>query len=220
MSEETALWERQWWDTNASFHAFSVYYFPQQPQRSVDKAYRRAKPKNLKGNKRDTRKAARVWRQWAQGRTNKGDKVKGGKTWQERMAAWDSKIARDIAKQEQEKKERQVQNWKTLADAAFGKLIQQWTIYQPSPNVKISELTLATSRLYELMTEVYGMGEIPTLNGHAPHNGKLSRIAEDIGEEDNSPPLTTGEKLAAVARIFAEAEEREQAQDKHGETSP
>lgn len=88
------LWERQTWDTAASFRSFN-YYLAQKPPRSVDESYRlwladkypHKRPINA------TKRAAKAWRAWSRGQTPKGIPIPDTKTWQQRAAAYDDYLA-------------------------------------------------------------------------------------------------------------------------------
>ena len=86
------LWERQKWDTDASFRYFQTYYLSQTPTRSVGKAYRNARLE--KGVKEDKQKSAPgAWQNWAQAKNYKGKKIKNAATWAERANAYNDHLA-------------------------------------------------------------------------------------------------------------------------------
>ena len=107
MTDEHNPWERQPWDTSASFRAFRLY-LEQDAPRSVDAACR-----THKGYEGDTKKrATRVWRNWSQGKDPKGDPIPNAQPWAKRAEAWDDHLAaQDILKWEQRRAEQREREW-------------------------------------------------------------------------------------------------------------
>ncbi len=86
------LWERQAWDTQASFNHFHRYYLSQEPPRSVGKAFRNMRAD--KGIKEDKQKGAPgSWRNWSQAKNRKDKKIKNAIGWSERAMAYDDFLA-------------------------------------------------------------------------------------------------------------------------------
>lgn len=97
MDEQAALWERQPWDTDASFARFHTYYLAQERPRSIDEAYRRHYAE-LRGlpmghNQVTEKRAPGQWRRWARGQNGKGQPIPGAKSWEARAAAYDDHLA-------------------------------------------------------------------------------------------------------------------------------
>lgn len=116
MGDALALWERQRWDTDASFARFHEYYLSQEQPRSIDDAYRHyyAAARGLQvGHKRVTQKRAPgQWRRWARGQNGKGKPIPGAKTWEERAAAYDNYLAElDRLKWQQRHRQLREQDW-------------------------------------------------------------------------------------------------------------
>ncbi|MDI6769751.1 MAG: hypothetical protein QMD04_08750 [Anaerolineales bacterium] len=85
-------WEMQPWDTPGSFRAFREFYLAQEPPRSVNEAYRRAR---LKRGILETRSkvAPGRWQYWSRGQDNDGKPIPGALSWQDRANAWDKHLA-------------------------------------------------------------------------------------------------------------------------------
>jgi len=87
------LWERQPWDTAASFDRFHRFYLPQERPRSVVEAYRRYRQTTGKDPAK-IRQAPGGWNNWAAGRDSKGQPIEGAKTWEQRAQAYDDHLAK------------------------------------------------------------------------------------------------------------------------------
>ncbi len=86
MAKKKELWERQKWDTPASFKAFARYLSQEVP-RTVNKAWRDSEKA---GGKEVVKKNANSrWRNWSNAINRKGKKFKGAYTWLERANAYD-----------------------------------------------------------------------------------------------------------------------------------
>ena len=95
-SNKKKLWERQEWDTGASFNSFHNYYLPQKPPRSLVKAYKTYREsKGIKKGK--IKQASGTWRKWAAGRNSADKKIRGSITWKKRaLALNDNFAAQDV----------------------------------------------------------------------------------------------------------------------------
>lgn len=104
MAKKKQLWERQPWDTQASFNYFHTYYLSQVPPRSVNKAYRMAQAD--KGKTVDRKlEASRGWRNWSMGLNYSRKEIKGAVSWAERAFAFDEFCAANNIDQWIEKRE-------------------------------------------------------------------------------------------------------------------
>ncbi len=81
------LWERQKWDTQASFKAFHKFYLSQDAPRTVNRGYQDHQ-KSI-GKKQVKKNAPGRWRNWSNGLTLKGKKIRGAYTWLDRANAYD-----------------------------------------------------------------------------------------------------------------------------------
>lgn len=79
------IWERQEFDTEASFNAFHKYYLSQEPPRSVDEAYRRWYANRHGAGTEQGRIAPGIWRGWAWPKDNP--------SWGNRAQAFDDHLA-------------------------------------------------------------------------------------------------------------------------------
>lgn len=91
-------WERQPWDTNASYAAFHNYYLVLETEkRSTARAYRHYRQDHGHTPKGRGRQANAQWTKWAAGLNYRGKKPKGSAyenslTWAERAAAYDAVV--------------------------------------------------------------------------------------------------------------------------------
>lgn len=125
------LWERQPWDTDASFHAFHSYYLPQEPPRSLPEAYRQYRREKGAKEASKIKRAPGNWERWAYGKNSKGIYVPGAYAWVERAAAYDSYLAaqdRDVW--EERRRELRQLDWE------FGQKLRELAerILEASPN--------------------------------------------------------------------------------------
>lgn len=86
-SDRRPLWERQPWDTQASFAAFQ-FYLEQEPSRSMLVAYRNYQYKKGK-NPANFKQAPGSWKQWASAQDADAKPIDGAATWAQRAQAWD-----------------------------------------------------------------------------------------------------------------------------------
>lgn len=92
MAKKKELWERQSWDTQASFSRFHKYYLSQASPRSLNKAYRRYRTDT--GQKQDRKKeASAAWRNWFRGKNYRGKGITGAIGWAKRATAFDDYCA-------------------------------------------------------------------------------------------------------------------------------
>lgn len=91
------LWERQPWDTAASFDRFHRFYLPQERPRALDEAYHDylAERRGLqKGAKEVTSKRAPgQWQRWFRAQDGAGQPIDGAKSWEQRAQAYDDHLA-------------------------------------------------------------------------------------------------------------------------------
>lgn len=85
-----SIWEKQPYDTSASFDAFHRYYLSQDPPRSVEKAYRLAyaDKHGLSPKEVQKKQASGTWKKWAWPK-GKPEAL----TWQQRAQAFDDHLA-------------------------------------------------------------------------------------------------------------------------------
>lgn len=97
---EGNVWERQEYDTDASWLAFSEHYLPQQPPRSVNAAFR-----TYRGLDGDTNKTANgYFRQWSRGHDKEDQPIPDSLMWEERASAYDAYVSAErAAKRDQAK---------------------------------------------------------------------------------------------------------------------
>lgn len=114
--KKTPLWERQEWDSRASFNYFHKYYLSQIAPRSLNKAYRMAR--SDKGIKEASNKhAPGAWKNWHTAKNYSGKSIKGAVGWLDRANAWDDHCAKhDIDQWEKRRKEVREQDWKIGKD--------------------------------------------------------------------------------------------------------
>lgn len=104
MVKKKQLWERQEWDSRASFQYFHTYYLSQIAPRSLDKAYRNYRED--KGEKPGSKKdATPAWRNWFQAKNYSGKKIKNAVGWTGRAEAFDDWCAENNIDQWIERRE-------------------------------------------------------------------------------------------------------------------
>lgn len=110
-AKKKKLWERQEWDTGASFKAFHNYYLPQFPPRSLVKAYKIYR-ESKGADKGKIKQASGTWRKWAVGRNSADKKIRGSIAWKKRAAALDDYFAaQDIDKWEERRDQVRQDDW-------------------------------------------------------------------------------------------------------------
>lgn len=91
-------WQKQEWETDGAFRAFSRFYLVQEPPRSVSAAYREYRRDKLarQGKSPDQirqsvagKAASGTWRRWSMAQNTNYDRLPGSLTWQERAALYD-----------------------------------------------------------------------------------------------------------------------------------
>lgn len=92
MGEQAALWERQSWDTDASFACFQIWLLQDARPRSLDAAYREYVGRERYANGTLIRASDHA-RRWYQAKNGKGRPIEGAKTWEARAAAYDDHLA-------------------------------------------------------------------------------------------------------------------------------
>jgi len=92
VEEERPFWERQPWDTQASFERFHRFYLAQESPRSLNEAYRRYRSETGQKPARGI-EAPGSWRQWFRGQNSGGKRIPGALTWEERADAYDDHVA-------------------------------------------------------------------------------------------------------------------------------
>lgn len=190
---EGDLWEQQWWDTPTGFNAFLMYYFPQTPPRSVNAAYRASLPKRKQGSGK--KRAPGRWQQWSTATTRDGKKIEGAYTWEERAKAWDDQLARELVEKQRKEIQQLQEGYQRMVKGAFGKLLQAWSQYNPAGNEGLTELTLSTQRLYDVMATVFNFDV-------------QDQVETKPVDPDEIPDLTLTERVDAIASILHSAKAR------------
>lgn len=107
--EKRPLWERQPWDTDASYTRFHEFFLSQSPPRNQLEAYRRYK--RQAGASEEELKAisklSGLWQRWVQGQDTIGTPIPGAVGWEARAAAYDEDRRREWRESWHEK-ERQI----------------------------------------------------------------------------------------------------------------
>ena len=91
-TESRALWERQEWDTEASFTRFQAYYLSQIPPRNLTQAYREYLMAECQMDAQQVQsvtQAGGTWNRWYYGQDTNGGRFP---TWAERAAAYDDHV--------------------------------------------------------------------------------------------------------------------------------
>jgi hypothetical protein len=95
MDDERPLWERQAWDSSASFAAFQRWLLQELSdgdKRSLDAAYRLHVGRQSSAGGTRIRASA-TWRRWYHAEDGQGEAVPGAKNWEDRAQAYDDYLA-------------------------------------------------------------------------------------------------------------------------------
>lgn len=103
---DTPLWERQDWDTDASFAAFQLWLLQEDRPRSLDAAYRLKVGRESYTGGTQIR-ASDTWRLWFQARDKTGQPIAEAVTWTARAKAWDDHLA-EVERQKWAERQSQV----------------------------------------------------------------------------------------------------------------
>ncbi len=195
------LWERQTWDTPASFRAFHEFYLPQKPPRSVDRAYRDwyIQRHNLpKDDLRTTkRRATKTWRHWYQGKKANGMTIEGAIPWAERVKAWDSHLAAlDYALWEERKRQEREAEWEDASSLREqAERMEQFPLAQVERVEEVYEDGRAKS-VTIVQPAKWGRGDIAR---HRDLAAKLARLA--TGMETDSKKLDITSKGKQIGEL-------------------
>ncbi len=172
MIDKLNPWDRQPWDTSASFRAF-LLYLGQEPPRSVHEAYR-----IHKGCEKDmTKRAPGVWRNWAQARTPKGDLIPDALPWAKRAEAWDDHLAaQDALRWEQRRAEQREREWQG-GQSLFERAEQIAKL--PYMRGKKSDYVLVTPEM--VGQEIATTTTVEPLNVSAKDEATLRQTASKLG---------------------------------------
>ncbi|MBP6472367.1 MAG: hypothetical protein KBE23_06605 [Chloroflexi bacterium] len=156
------LWERQPWDTNASYKAFKEFYLPAEEPGRLANAYREYRRQT--GGKQAATKVPGNWSAWSRGRhPTSGDPIPGAATWPERAAAFDAHVAQEELKALAAAKARNKQQRMRVLEGALAQLTLVWSQldYRPKlgPDGRLSQPELpsfrdATAGMKTILTEL------------------------------------------------------------------
>ncbi len=120
------LWERQPWDTNASYKAFKDYYLPAEEPGRLATAYREYRRQI--GGKEAARKVPGIWSAWSRGRhPTSGEPLPNAATWAERAAAYDAYVVQEELKALAAAKARNKQQRMRVLEGALAQLTLVWS---------------------------------------------------------------------------------------------
>lgn len=121
-----SLWERQPWDTNASYTAFKDFYLPAEEPGRLINAYRTHRRQT--GTKQVPNRVPGNWSAWSRGRhPTTGEPIPGAVTWAERAAAFDAHVAQEELKQLAAAKARNKQQRMRVLEGALAQLTLVWS---------------------------------------------------------------------------------------------
>ncbi|MBK8987358.1 MAG: hypothetical protein IPM39_14990 [Chloroflexi bacterium] len=156
------LWERQPWDTNASYKAFKEYYLPAEEPGRLANAYREYRRQI--GGKQAAPKVPGNWSAWARGRhPTSGEPLPDAATWAERAAAFDAHVAQQELKALAAAKARNKQQRMRVLEGALAQLTLVWSQldYRPKlgPDGRLVQPELpsfrdATAAIKTILTEL------------------------------------------------------------------
>jgi hypothetical protein len=120
------LWERQPWDTNASYQAFKDYYLPAEEPGRLLKAYQEYR--RQKGAKGAADSVPGNWSRWSRGRhPTSGEPLPDAASWAERAAAFDAHVAQQELKALAAAKARNKQQRMRVLEGALAQLTLVWS---------------------------------------------------------------------------------------------
>ena len=121
-----SLWERQPWDTNASYTAFKDFYLPAEEPGRLINAYRAHRRQT--GTKQVPNRIPGNWSAWSRGRhPTTGEAIPVAVTWAERAAAFDAHVAQEELKQLAAAKARNKQQRMRVLEGALAQLTLVWS---------------------------------------------------------------------------------------------
>ena len=213
MAEDKPLWDRQAWDTEASFKCFRLWLFQEQRPRSLDAAYREHTGRNQYANGTLVRAKPHA-RNWYQAKNGKGKRITGQDsnpvpTWEDRAKSYDAHLAElDLIKWEQRRAEQREREWK-LANklAASAEKMADWPIQKAT----------VTEYYEDGRTKIVVFEPVNWNKGDAARFAKtsseLGRVAAEM-VQSTTKHLITGQLVTLTADDFAkardDAEKREQ----------
>ena len=172
MTDDLNPWERQSWDTSASFQAFRVY-LEQEAPRSVVEAYRQKTGKE----KAKVSQAPGGWNNWAGGKDYKGDPIPNALTWAKRAEAWDDYLAaQDALRWEQRRAEQREREWQG-GQSLFERAEQIAKL--PYMRGKKSDYVLVTPEM--VGQEIATTTTVEPLNVSAKDEATLRQTASKLG---------------------------------------
>jgi len=170
-----SLWERQPWDTNASYTAFKEFYLPAEEPGRLLKAYQAYG--RHKGAKRASEKVPGNWSRWSRGRhPTSGEPIPGAVTWAERAAAFDAHIAHEELKQLPAAKAHNKQQRMRVLEGAMAQLTPDGRVATPE-RPSFRDATAATKTILTELRNEYD--DVPaqqvaaTLNVSGPNGRSL-----------------------------------------------
>lgn len=134
---DAPLWERQPWDTNASYRAFKDFYLPESEPGRLIKAYRRFQRQKgvKKASKNEPTKVPGSWSNWNRGCGSDGKPIEGAVSWAERAAAFDEHVDRQQLQKLAEAKVKSKEQRRRVAEGALAQLTIVWSQMDFRPKV-------------------------------------------------------------------------------------
>ena len=166
-------WERQPYDTPASWVYFQIY-LELDPPRSINEAYRIYRARKGKKTARN-QGAPGHWRELAAGKDWNGQPIDGALTWADRAAAWEDHLAalerQKWVKRRLELKEKEWDVGEKLLERA-----QEMLLFPVAATMTEDEKTI-------IMPAKWTMRDIPAVAAAA---SKIARLAADMATENVS----------------------------------
>ncbi len=180
MTDELNAWERQPWDTSASFQAFRLYLGQEAP-RAVDGAYRKwyAERNGLQTSDERVagKRATGLWQNWSRGRKHDGNPILNALTWAKRAEAWDDHLAaQDAQRWEQRRAEQREREWQG-GQSLFERAEQIAKL--PYMRGKKSDYVLVTPEM--VGQEIATTTTVEPLNVSAKDEATLRQTASKLG---------------------------------------
>jgi len=197
VADQHPLWERQAWDTAASFKAFRTWLLQEQRPRSLDAAYRQQVGREWYAGGTRIR-ASDTWRRWYQAKGKDGERIPGARTWEERARAYDDHLAeQERLKWEARRREVREADWQAgrttrrLVKGKNGQPDREVITIGISADTMVRVLKLA-SELQQQAAEV----QPPVQEVRHRHSGAV--VQAEVKADDDP------DRIAAILNVLAE----------------
>lgn len=226
--EQPEPWERQAWDTNASYEAFKNYYLPAasgvgrliRAYRAYEQDMAEKKGQTAVGgetaenehgikktkkprNPKNKSSVSGTWSAWHRGLDRHGQRIEGVLTWAERAAAFDRVLVqKELAELAQKKAESKAKRLELL-EGVMGKIIDLWALVdfkpKPGPDGKITSPSIPKFKDIVSATHIV-FDELRTEHNDGPKSPPNQNIDLSLLTSEQLERLSRGEDIYHVLR--------------------